>query len=297
MQSNSGIFLILGAALLWGTTGTAQSFAPAGFDPTVIGFLRLLIGGIALLGLAAFRRELGRLSNWSLRPLLLAALFTASYQVCFFAAVKLTGVAVGTIVGIGSAPIAGGLLGFLFRGERPRRRWWLATLLAICGCALLSLGGESLAVDPLGILLAVGAGSSYAIYTLVIKGMLETRPANAVMALVTCIGAIFLAPLLIGRELTWLAQPRAILVALHLGLMTMALAYWFFARGLQRVEVGAATTLSLAEPMTAGLLGILLLGEPMTAQALSGIALIFGGLALLVLPVGRVMRRLAGSHP
>lgn len=296
MRTNPGIFFILGAALLWGTTGTAQSFAPAGFDPTVIGFLRLLIGGAALLALALWHRELGRLSDWPLRPLLLAALFTASYQICFFAAVKLTGVAVGTIVGIGSAPIAGGLLGFLFRGERPRRRWWFATLLAITGCSLLSLGGETLAVNPLGILLAIGAGASYAIYTLVIKGMLEERSPNAVMALVTCVAALFLAPLLVGRDLAWLVQPRAILVALHLGLMTMALSYWLFARGLQRVEVGVATTLSLAEPMTAGTLGILLLGEPMTAQALSGIALIFGGLALLVLPVGVVMRRLAGSH-
>jgi DME family drug/metabolite transporter len=297
MHSNSGIFFVLGAALLWGTTGTAQAFAPAGFEPTVIGFLRLLIGGLALLLLACGRREIGRLSQWQMRPLLVAALFTAGYQICFFAAVKLTGVAVGTIVGIGSAPIAGGLLGFLFRGERPRRRWWCATLLAISGCGLLSLGGEALAVDPLGILLAIAAGTSYAIYTLVIKGLLEKHSPNAVMALVTCAGALLLAPLLIGRDVAWLAQPRAILVALHLGLLTMALSYWLFARGLQRVEVGAATTLSLAEPMTAGLLGILLLGEPLTAQALTGIALIFGGLSLLVLPVGAVMRRLVRSHP
>jgi len=296
MLSNSGIFFVLGAALLWGTTGTAQSFAPAGFDPTVIGFLRLLIGGAALLLLAGARRELGRLSDWQLRPLILAAFFTASYQLCFFAAVQLTGVAVGTIVGIGSAPIAGGLLGFMFRGERPRRRWWIATLLAISGCSLLSLGGETLAVDPLGILLAIGAGASYATYTLIIKGLLEECAPNAVMALVTCVGALFLAPLLVGRELAWLAQPRAILVALHLGLATMALAYWLFARGLQRVEVGVATTVSLAEPMTAGLLGILLLGEPMTQQSLSGISLIFGGLLLLVLPVGTVMRRLTRGH-
>ncbi len=297
MQSNSGIFFILGAALLWGTTGTAQSFAPAGFDPTVIGFLRLLIGGGALLLLAFSRRELRGLGALPLRSILLAALFTASYQVCFFAAVSKTGVAVGTIVGIGSAPIAGGLLGFLFRGERPVRRWWGATVLSIAGCSLLGLGGESLAVDPLGILLAVGAGASYAAYTLVLKGLLERGPANAVMAVVICAGALLLSPLLIGRELAWVAQPRAVLVALHLGLATMALSYWFFARGLQRVDVGAATTLSLAEPMTAGLLGILLLGEPMTVQAFSGIGLIFCGLALLVLPVGAVMRRLVGSHP
>lgn len=286
----SGIFFVLGAALLWGTTGTAQAFAPAGFDSTVIGFCRLLIGGGALLLLAAGRRELGHWSDWPLRPTLLAALFTASYQLCFFAAVSKTGVAVGTIVGIGSAPIAGGILGYLFRGERPGRRWLVATLLAIGGCTLLSRGGAALAVDPLGILLAIGAGASYAAYALMIKGLLEKKSPNAIMAVVVCLGALLLSPLLIGRDLSWVSQPSAILVMLHLGLITMALSYWLFARGLQRVEVGAATTLSLAEPMTAGLLGILLLGEPVTPQSLTGIALIFGGLTLLVLPLEKILR-------
>jgi len=290
MKNNTGIYYVLGAALLWGTTGTAQSFAPIGFDSTVIGFLRLAVGGCALLTLAVWRKDLGRLADWQWGPTLLAALFTASYQVCFFAAVSKTGVAVGTIVGIGSAPIAGGILGYLFRGERPDKRWLAATLLAIIGCILLGLGGDELAVDPVGILLALGAGVSYAAYTLMIKGLLDKQTPNAIMAVVVCLGAVLLSPLLIGKDLSWVAQPQAILVVLHLGLATMALSYWLFARGLQRVQVASAVTLSLAEPMTAGLLGVLLLGEHLTTQAFSGISLIFVGLLLLVVPLGSVLR-------
>ena len=37
----SGVFLVLAAAMLWGTSGTAQRFAPGGYDPLVIGALLL----------------------------------------------------------------------------------------------------------------------------------------------------------------------------------------------------------------------------------------------------------------
>ena len=50
-----GHWYIIFAALLWGTTGTAQAFSPAGFDPKVIGAMRLVIGGSVLMFLALKR--------------------------------------------------------------------------------------------------------------------------------------------------------------------------------------------------------------------------------------------------
>ncbi len=278
----SGYWLIIGAAVLWGTTGTAQAFTPIGFDPKIIGTLRLLIGGLALLLLAIKRKELGHYRDWKLCPVLLAAAFTSSFQLCFFAAVAKTGVAVGTIIGIGSAPIAGGLLGLIFRGENPGPRWLMATVLAIIGCTLLSFSGGDVNVDPIGVLLALAAGFSYAAYTLVIKGLLEKHSPIGSMAVVVCLGAAILSPLLIDIDPDWILQPRTIGIVLYIGLATMALSYFLFAKGLQSVPVATAVTLSLAEPMTAALMGIIVLGEQLDTQAFYGIGLIFAGLFVLM---------------
>jgi DME family drug/metabolite transporter len=101
--------------------------------------------------------------------------------------------------------------------------------------------------------------------------------------LVAFVEAVLLAPLLLVADLSWLAQPRGLAVALHLGLVATAAAYILFARGLMAIPVAAAVTFSLAEPLTAGNLGVVLLGEQPTTSAVLGTGLIFGGLVLLSL--------------
>jgi DME family drug/metabolite transporter len=287
----------LAGAALWGTTGTAQALAPEGAQPLAVGALRMLVAAAALLAWARLRRKPtpGAPPRSGGRPpfraLLLAAGCMAAYQVFFFAGVRLAGVAVGTLVGIGSAPITAGVLGYLFRGERPGRRWAGATLLAMVGLLLLALGqgqaaGEAAGQVGLGLLLAVGAGAVYAAFSLVSKDLLERHPVEQVMAAVFGLGALMLAPLLagllaLGHSLAWLADPRGALAVLHLGVLATALAYILFGLGLRRTPLAHAVTLSLAEPLTAGLLGVLLLGEPVSLAGGLGIALIFAGLATL----------------
>ncbi len=276
-----GSWYVLFAAMMWGTNGTAQALAPEGAQPVIIGTLRLVVGGFALLAVALARGVLRDGKRWPLWPTLIAALSMIAYQLFFFAGVARTGVAIGTIVGIGSTPIIAGVIGYLVRAERPGRVWGMATFLAIIGCALLIMESGDIHVDILGLILATGAGGSYAVFATVSKGLLEEHSPDAVMAVTFALGAVLISPLLFTADLGWLTTPRGVAVSLHLGLVSVALGYTLFARGLQLVNVATAATLTLAEPLTAGTLGVVVLGEPLTPPAAVGIALIFLGLALL----------------
>jgi DME family drug/metabolite transporter len=276
-----GQWLILAAAVLWGTTGTAQAFAPHGAQPASVGAVRLVVGGFALLLFAAVRGAFRGQKQWLSSASITAGVCIALYQLCFFAGVSRTGVAAGTIVAIGSAPIFAGLLGLVIRGERQGWRWGLATSLAVLGCAALVADRGELRVNLFGLLLALGAGLAYATYAVASKGLLEKQSPEAAMAIVFCLGAVLLLPVLVTSDLTWIATPHGLGVALHLGLVTTAFAYILFARGLRLIPVATAVSLSLAEPLTAALLGLVVLGEQLTLLAFSGIGLIFSGLIFL----------------
>ncbi|HHY05259.1 MAG TPA: hypothetical protein GX534_08755 [Thermoanaerobacterales bacterium] len=44
MKKINGKWLILMASILFGTTGTAQAFAPAGASPLTVGAVRMVVG-------------------------------------------------------------------------------------------------------------------------------------------------------------------------------------------------------------------------------------------------------------
>jgi len=268
------------AAVLWGTTGTAQALAPADASPFAVGAARVFIGGTALLLIAWRRRQL-RGRTWHRGAAVAAAAAVAAYQVCFFAGVAATGVATGTLVAIGSAPVFAGLLGWGVAGERPGRPWVLATALAVAGCGLLVGDGGQWHLDRAGVALSLGAGAAYAIYTVASKRLLSTVPPEATVAVAFFGGALLLVPAMFWTQWGWLLEPRGLGAALHLGLVATAGAYLLFGRGLQAVPAATATTLSLAEPLTAGILGVVLLGERMGVGALFGSGLILAGLAVL----------------
>lgn len=270
------------AAILWGTTGTAQAVASTQAHPLAVGALRLVIGAACLLTLAILADRPGLTRPWPRRATLLAGIGVALYQVSFFAAVKAMGVAAGTVIAIGSAPVAAGILGFVLHGERPAWVWYAATALAFSGCVLLS-NGHSGTFSFTGAGLALGAGFSYALYCAYGKTIVRSRRPETAMAGVFGIAAMLLAPLLGVLNMDWLWEPRSMAAMAHLGVLATALAYVLFSRGLTSTPVATAVTISLLEPLTATLLGVFLLQEPLSTNQCIGMGSILAGMVLVAL--------------
>jgi drug/metabolite transporter, DME family len=274
---------VLTAAVLFGTTGTAQALGPE-IEPLAVGTARIAIGA-ALLVLVAVVAGRFRLGGADRRLILMSGACVAAYQATFFAAVDDTGVAVGTVVAIGSAPVLTGLLARAFAGERLGRRWVGATALGCAGvCTLVLGGGSGGEVSMLGVGLALLAGAGYAGYAVAGKKLMDQGATpEALMASVFSIGAVLLVPLLALVPTGELFTGQGLTLAIYLGALPTALAYLLFARGLERIGAGETATLTLAEPVTAAALGFAVLGERPGVAALAGAALVLGGLALLAL--------------
>ncbi|MEO6144111.1 MAG: EamA family transporter [Dermatophilaceae bacterium] len=273
--------VVLGG-ILFGTAGTAQALGASGTTPLGVGGVRLLVGGMALLAVVVLQGKspAAALRLWRSRAGILAGGCVAAYQVCFFAAIQQTGVALGTLVTVGTAPVLAGLLAWAALRHRPTRAWVVATALCIAGLCLLS--GEGLrAGRPYGVLLALVAGLAIATFTVAAKQLMDQGVGSLdVLTGSFLLGGALLSPWMITQPLGWLVSPGGALLALYLGVATMALANSLMAYGLKRLAPGPVTTMTLTDPLTATALGFLVLGETLAAPALAGLALVLLGLLL-----------------
>lgn len=286
------MFAVLAAAVLFGTTGTSQALGPDGTTPLAVGAARLVIGGTALAAIGFFLAHRHRRDTSVARPPLTARAFVlmaltgvclAAYQPLFFLGTARSGVAVGTVIALGSAPVMAGLIEWALTRRLPRPTWLTATALATTGVALLAFsGGGAGSADPLGVLGSLGAGAAFAVLAnaqrRLMSGGWDPFTVAGAMGAGSALGALFMLPF---ATFTWLTQPSGIAVALWLGLATIALAYTLFTWGLQRLTAATAATLTLAEPVTATLLGLVVLGEQLDAASVVGIAVLTVGLVVL----------------
>ncbi len=298
-----GLVLIGLAAVSWGTTGSVMTVLAerAAASPLLVGAARLWIAAVLLVSVVAGaartasavgglrkKRFLASADVW--RCVAMGACM-AGYQAAYFTAVTLSGIAVAALIAICSAPLMIAVMAPVALGERLGGRVRLALTLGVIGTALLIVvPGGSLDLSPrfvAGALLALAAGLAYALYVVLAKATLARMAPLPLTALTFTAGAVLLTPALLWTE----APLRQLTLGwpwlLYLGAVATAAAYAIYSVGLRGVPAAVAGIVTLLEPLTATLLGVLVFGERLGSTGIVGALLLLSALGLLATGASR----------
>jgi len=273
---------VAGAAALWGTIGlAARSLFTAGLTPLEAAVWRAA-GAFAVLftfTLATNRPAL-RVARRDL-PLFAAygAVSVAGYMSIYFIAIRATTVATAAVL-LYTAPAWVVILARLFLGERMTPMKHAAIALTFVGCVLVvgALGPDTMRATPLGLLAGLGAGVTYACYSIFGKTALRRYSPLTTVVYALGFGAVCL--IAIARGLP--PVPAAgVVPLLYLVAGPTTAAYLLFITGLQWVEAGRASIIATLEPLVAALGGALILHEPFGLGQWLGGALIMTGVILV----------------
>lgn len=304
----AGALWVLAASVLWGTTGTAAAQAPM-VSPLALGAAAMGLGGLlraATTGRAILAHRAGLRRQWL--TLAISACAVGVYPLAFYSSMRLAGVAVGTVVSIGSAPTAAAVVERLVDHQPLSRRWTLGATVGVVGVMALAAGQAGPAGPAsggghrlLGIALALLAGITYAIYswgaTRIMRSGVSPDP---VMGAVFGLGGLLLLPVLLATGAPIVQSAHNLGVAAYMAVIPMFLGYVLFGRGLAATSASTATAVSLLEPAVATMLALVVLHERLALVAWAGMAATAVSLLILTLPQprrGRIESPSATSGP
>lgn len=296
-EERRGILFILTAAISWGTVGvtTQALYRLTATNPLSVGFFRLAIAA-PLLAIACWlllRRRMFQIAHRDFAIMILFGAMEALYQVCYFTAISLSGVAIATLVTLCTAPVMVALLSTIFIRERLTMTVGIALVCAICGTWLLVgargavPGGTSATLA--GILFALASALGYALVILCARPLSRKYHSLQINSVGFTTGALLLLCFAITTHLYIAYPPVGWLLLGYVGTVPTALAYGLFVLGMRSTPATVASILTLLEPLTATLLAWLLFGERLGLLGLLGAGLLLG--ALLLLAVGQRVRK------
>lgn len=282
MPRTTDILLTALAPAIWGSTYLVTTVAlPAGY-PITMAALRALPAGLLLLALT------GRLPSraWLGRTFLLGGLnFSLFWVLLFVAAYRLPGGVAATLGSLQAMMVIYMARGWL--GTPIRAGAVAAALTGVLGVALLLIGPDA-ALDPIGIAAGLGGAASMAAGTVLSRKWQPPISALGFTAWQLTAGGLILLPFALIMEPALPSLTMTNLAGLlWLGLVGAAATYALWFRGVARIDPGAVSMLGMMSPVTAVLLGWVVLGQSLSV--IQGIG--------AVIVVGSVLAGQRANHP
>ncbi|WP_392894125.1 DMT family transporter [Streptomyces sp. LN699] len=284
--------VVAGAA--WGTAGAAASllFLASDLGPLALSFWRCAGGLVVLLAVLAVRRPGAALPRPSAGSLIATGLMFTLFQAAYFAAVRETGLAVGTVVTLGAGPVLITVGARYWMGERLGRGGIVAVGGALAGLAVLVLGSGGGEVRPIGVGWALLSAAGYAAMTLRAR-LLGQRGAGGDPLVTTAwsvaVGTVCLLPLAAMEGLLphTAELGRVLWLLVYVATVPTALAYALYFRGAAAVRAATVSVIMLIEPVSAAVIAVLVLGEQLTGSVILGTVLLLTAVGALIVAEAR----------
>lgn len=294
--------MVIASAVLWGLYGTFVTILTSmGLDRNALVFLRMLGTSLPVgLLICATDRNAFRVRRADIPLFICNGLFSLLFfTFCYTAAIKVTKIATAAAL-LYTAPAIVMVLSAVLFHERMNARKVFCCLLAVAGCAFASgLDGELFAggaasgsaaasngslITPTGLLLGLGAGLGYALYSIFSRIILN-RGYSVYTNVFYSFGVAMLGFLVLSVMEGSIGQvvesPSRTALALLCGLLTGSLAYVLYTAGMKGMETSRAAQLTTIEPVTAALLGSLLFHQPLSLWEIVGIVMVVGSVVLM----------------
>jgi len=269
-QHRTGIVLVVAAAVAWSTAPFFTRLLP--FDSWTILFWRGLFGGgliAAILVLTQGRAGLRELTGMGSNGWLVASLSTLG-MVCFIPALQLTSVSNVAII-IATGPFVTAALAWIWLREAAHLRTMLASVVALCGVAII-VGDARIGSDILGIGLACVMTLAIAAMTVTVRRHKNT-PMVAAAAWSNVLGSIVSIPFALGM---WSVAVTDLFVFAMFGFFQVAIGLTLFIVGSRLLPSGQASLIATLETPLMPFWVWLAFHEAPTSRALVGGALVMG---------------------
>ncbi len=281
------IYIITGAAL-WGTIGLyVDALSEAGFTSLQIVTLRVVSASIFLVVYLLIKDRNKLIIEWKHSFYFIGTgIFSiVFFNWCYFTAIEEISLSIAVIL-LYTGPAFVVLMSSIFFGESMTSRKIAALLMTLAGCVLvielLPLNQQS--VSLYGVLIGLGSGFGYALYTIFGKYALRTYSSITVITYTFVFASIALIPVSNSPDIiTGLGSLQTLLIVLALGLLPTALAYLLYTVGLSLVEGGRASITATVEPVVATLVGVAVFNEVLTVLQIIGIVMVLSAVILIQL--------------
>lgn len=291
------VYLTLAAVtMVWGGTFVAGRFLAGSLSPMFAASLRFLLASAALLGFLWLARiPLARPAPRQWLQLALLGFFGIFfYNVCFFYGLQYINASRASLI-VALNPAVIGLASWLLFKERLARVKVIGIVACIggAGAVIVSRNPQLLAATPdawIGDVLILGCVLGWGVYSLFSRSLNQALGPVQTVTYSILLGTLMLWTLAAVRgELSWTALldlgVTQWLSLVYLGVFGSALAYIGYYDGIRKIGATRSGVFIALSPLTAVLLGALLLGEHLTLAMYLGGALILAGIYLCNKPL------------